>query len=92
MKHTVATCACLLAAPPQQRLVDAELDAAHGRQVDGSQPRQEARGTGEGARREARAHGAGADGSVPSGKDGRLEGIIIEPEKDMHNLVLDTTQ
>ena len=36
--------------------------------------------------------GAGPDGSVPSGKDGRPEGIIIDPKKDMHNLVLDTTQ
>ena len=49
MKHTVATCAHLLAAL-QWKLVDAELNAdaelkvAHDRQAYGSRPRQEARG------------------------------------------------
>jgi hypothetical protein len=50
------------------------------------------RGAGGGARREARARGVGTDGSVPFRKDGHPEDIIIDPEKDLRNLVLDTTQ
>jgi hypothetical protein len=63
MKRTVTTCAYLLAAL-QWRLVDAELEVAHGQQADGSRPRREVRrsttwGARHGHERAAQAWGVG---------------------------------